>query len=272
MLLAIICRGCHALRFFLFRVRANLGCSPVRHKIDPSTLTVVLTSCGRFDLLEETVTSFLNYFETDRIIVGEDGGAATEAQAFATKIPQVEMRVNTPRCGQMRSIDSLYASVPTPYILHLEDDWKFSGGLDLNKVVRFLDARSDISVVCIGYRFDTRFKRSAQRITSDGIDYWVWDLDSHPKWFSYSFNPSVARHPLWREIGPYASFKTEEGVSSFIKARGLRIAMTIPSLAEHIGEKRHAADPFQPKRAKTPIDKLKRSIAKRWERLNRHAR
>ena len=43
--------------------------------------------------------------------------------------------------------------------------------------------------------------------------------------------------------------------------------MVIPSLAEHIGDKRHADDPFQPKRAKTPIARLKRSIAKRWRRI-----
>jgi hypothetical protein len=238
-----------------------------RYKIDPGKLTVVLTSCGRFDLLEETIASFLDHFDTDRIFIAEDAGDVGTAAAFAAKVPQVDMRVNTPKLGQMRSIDALYASVQTPYVVHLEDDWKFAGGLDLDRVVRFLEARPDISVVCIGYRFDARFARSARKTTQDGIDYWVWDLDAHPKWFSYSFNPSVGWLALWRDIGPYARFATEEGLSQFAKARGMRIAMVIPSLAEHIGEKRHADDPFQPKRAKTPIAKLKRSIAKRWERI-----
>jgi hypothetical protein len=177
------------------------------------------------------------------------------------------MRVNTPKLGQMRSIDAPYASVQTPYVVHLEDDWRFSGGVDLDEGVRFIEARPDVSVICIGCRFDERFRHSARKMTEDGIDYWIWDLDAHPKWFSYSFNPSVGRLSLWREFGPYARFKTEEDLSQFTKARGMRIAMVIPSVAKHIGDERHAGDPFQPKRAKTPLARLKRSIAKRWERI-----
>jgi hypothetical protein len=242
-----------------------------RYRIDPGRLTVVLTSCGRFDLLEETVSSFLQYFETERIVIADDAGDAEAAARFAAKVPQVNMRVNEPKRGQMRSIDTLYASVQTPYVMHLEDDWKFTGGVDLAKVVRFLEAQPDISVVCIGYRFDERFRQSARKTTHEGIDYWIWDLDAHPKWFSYSFNPSVGRLALWREIGPYARFKTEEDLSQFAKGRGLRIAMVIPSLAEHIGDERHAEDPFQPQRAKTPLARLKRSVAKRWERITGRA-
>jgi hypothetical protein len=238
-----------------------------RYRIDPGKLTVVLTSCGRFDLLAETITSFLDHFDVDRIVVADDAGDAGAAAVFAAKVPKVDMRVNDPRRGQMRSIDGLFASVQTPHVVHLEDDWKFTGGVDLDKVVRFLEARPDVSVVCIGYRFDKRFAASARKTTQDGIDYWVWDLDAHLKWFSYSFNPSVGRLAFWREHGPYEYFKTEEGLSQFAKGRGLRIAMLIPSLADHIGDERHADDPFQPKRAKTPLARLKRSIAKRWERI-----
>jgi hypothetical protein len=239
-----------------------------RYKIDHAKLTVVLTSCGRFDLLEETLDSFLSFFDSQRVLVGEDSGDAAAAAKFVAKTPQVvEMRVNALRLGQMRSIDRLYASVATPYVVHLEDDWRFTAGIELDNVVGFLEGRPDISVVCIGYRFDARFARSARRITHDGIDYWVWDLNAHPKWFSYSFNPSVGRIAFWREVGPYARFVTEEGLSQFCKARGLRIAMVIPSIASHIGGKRHAPDPFQPPPATTPIGRLKRSIEKRWTRL-----
>ncbi len=39
--------------------------------IDPGKYTTVLTSCGRFDLLGETVASFLQHFATDKVIVSE---------------------------------------------------------------------------------------------------------------------------------------------------------------------------------------------------------
>jgi hypothetical protein len=239
-----------------------------RQQIDPSKLTTVLTSCGRFDLLGQTVATFLDHFDTDTIIVAEDSGKAVEAGAFAGKYPAVDMRVNLPKLGQLRSIDDLYATLHTPYVLHLEDDWGFTASVDLDRVIGFLEARPDISVVCIAHRiYDARYARSAHAERHDGIDYLVWDLDAHPKWFSYSFNPSVARLSFWRECGSFSCFVTEENLSRFCKARGMRIAMIVPGIADHIGDDRHAHDPFQPPRAKTLVSRLKRSVAKRWATL-----
>ena len=239
-----------------------------KQPIDPSKLTTVLTSCGRFDLLGETVASFLQHFDTDTIIVAEDSEKAAEAGAFAGRNPAVDMRVNVPRLGQLRSIDALYATLKTPYVLHLEDDWGFKTSVDLDKVIGFLEARPDISVVCIAHRvYDPRYAKSARAVRHDGIDYLVWDLDAHPKWFSYSFNPSVARLSFWRECGSFARFVTEENLSQVCKARGMRIAMVTPGIADHIGDDRHAHDPFQPPRAKTLVSRLRRSVAKRWATL-----
>jgi hypothetical protein len=230
-------------------------------------MTTVLTSCGRFDLLKETVASFLRNFAAEKIIVAEDSERPEDAVAFAQAFPCVEMRVNTPKLGQMRSIDALYATIATPYVVHLEDDWGFRRSIDLNSVISFLEARPDIAVVCIAHRvYDPRFARSARRTHAGGIDYLVWDLNAHPKWFSYSFNPSVARMALWREIGPFARFVKEEDLSLFCKSKGMRIAMVDPGIADHIGDDRHAHDPFQPRRAKTLMERLKRSVAKRLAR------
>lgn len=235
-----------------------------KYAIDPTKLTTVLTSCGRFDLLAETVNSFLQHFDTDQLVIAEDAGKPEAAAAFARAFPAVDMRVNLPKLGQLRSIDKLYATLQAPYVLHLEDDWAFTRSVDLDSVIAFLEARPDISVVCVAHRlFDAKYAKGAHRISHGGIDYLVWDLEAHPKWFSYSFNPSVARLDLWRQVGPFASFVTEEALSLFLKQRGMRIAMVVPGIADHIGDHRHADDPFQPKRAKTFLSRLKRSVAKR---------
>jgi hypothetical protein len=236
----------------------------LKYAIDAASVTPVLTSCGRFDLLDQTIQSFLEHFETDRIIVSDDSTNLSEAGAFASSCPVVEMRSHQEKLGQMRSIDALYASVRTPYVLHLEDDWFFTRGVALDSVVDLLEARTDISVVCIGYRFDKRFAHKVHKVTHSGTEFLLWDVDTHPKWFSFSLNPSVGRVALWRQIGPFAKFQTEENISAFCKGRGMRIAMVNPSCAYHIGEKRHAHDPFQPRRATTLLSRLRRSAAKRW--------
>lgn len=240
----------------------------LRYEIDPTRVTTVLTSCGRFDLLEETVASFLRHFEVPKIIVADDSQRPKDAAAFAGRFPAVEMRVNDPQLGQMGSIDKLYATLQTPYVLHLEDDWCFTCSLDLERVIGFMQSRPDVSVVCIAHRiFDPRYATSAHKVQSEGIDYMLWDLNAHPKWFSYSFNPSIARLPLWRDVGPFARFITEENLSQALKTEGMRIAMVAPGIAEHIGDDRHVRDPFQPSRPKTLVGRLKRSIAKRWAKI-----
>jgi hypothetical protein len=236
----------------------------MKYKIDPRKFATVLTSCGRFDLLGETVASFQRNFDVERILIAEDSEDSASAAAFARAFPVADVRVNLPKLGQMRSIDAHYANLSAPYVVHLEDDWGFTRSLDLDRVTDFLEARPDISVVCIAHRiYDPRFAKGARRESHGGIDYLVWETDAHPKWFSYSFNPSVARLPLWREVGPFAKFVTEENLSQFLKERGMRIAMVVPGIADHIGDDRHAHDPFQPKRAKTFLERMKRSIAKR---------
>jgi Glycosyl transferase family 2 len=235
----------------------------LKYAVDAASLTPVLTSCGRFDLLKQTVASFLEHFETDRIVICEDSERPLETARFAADCPLADVCPNSEKLGQMRSIDALYAKLTTPYVLHLEDDWRFTGGVDLGGVIDFMESRPDVSVVCIGYRFDKRFADKVSKVTHAGIDFLLWDLDAHPKWFSYSFNPSVGRVAFWRQIGPFARFVTEENVSAYCKALGLRIAMVVPGVAHHIGENRHADDPFQPRRAKTLVSRLRRSIAKR---------
>jgi hypothetical protein len=240
-----------------------------KYRIDPEKFSTVLTSCGRFDLLEETIRSFESHFDTNSIIVAEDADRPLEAAAFAALFAQVQMRVNAPKLGQMRSIDRLYETLATPYAVHLEDDWGFTRTIDLDSVVRFLEARSDISVVCIAHRvYHPRFSGGAKPVRHEDIDYLVWDLNAHHKWFSYSFNPSVVPLRLWHQFGPFSRFVTEENLSEFCKSRGLRIAMVTPGIADHIGDHRHSPDPFQPLRPKTPFAKLKRSLAKRWAELN----
>ena len=75
-----------------------------------------LTSCGRFDLLGETVASFHRYFDVDRIVISEDSENTAAAAQFMRDFPVAEVHVNLPKLGQMRSIDAHYATLDAPYV------------------------------------------------------------------------------------------------------------------------------------------------------------
>lgn len=114
---------------------------------DQSDITLVVTSCGRFDLLKRTLETFdlFNTADIREVFITED--SVDEAVRLA--IPghwrsHCSFLVNRPKLGQLASIDLAYESVNTPYIFHCEDDWAFyrSGFVEGSKVV--LELRPDI--------------------------------------------------------------------------------------------------------------------------------
>jgi len=88
---------------------------------------VVLTSCGRFDLLRKTLQSFRQFADVPpaQFILIEDSGDARVHDAVAGCGFDIDVIVNAPRLGQTRSIDRAYARVTHDWVFHCEDDWEF---------------------------------------------------------------------------------------------------------------------------------------------------
>ncbi|WP_342362581.1 glycosyltransferase [Terrarubrum flagellatum] len=234
------------------------------YRVDPALFTVVVTSCGRFDLLAKTIDSFERCFAAERIIIAEDSADRAGARAFAAKRPRVEMRINDPKLGQLRSIDRLYGTISTPYVIHLEDDWEFTSPIELERIVRMLESNPDVTAALLAHReYAAHYERSVRMMSSDGLEYKYFKPDAHPLWFSYSFNPSIARMDLWRAVGPFAKYETEEKLSGVMKQEGKKIALLWPPVGHHIGDDRHVPDPFQPLRPRNFAEKWVRSIRKR---------
>ena len=111
-------------------------------------------------------------------------------------------------------------------------------------------------------------ERGARLTGIDGLAYKCFEHDTHPLWFSYSFNPSIVRIDLWRRLGPFAKYETEEKLSGELKKQGMRIALLWPPIGRHIGDDRHVPDPFQPQRPRNILERLARSAKKRLTRLS----
>jgi hypothetical protein len=104
-------------------------------KTNGMQVTCVLTSCGRFDLLERTLHSFFefNTFPIKKFIIIEDSGYINSATIIKEMIDQLKIYKppeflvieNKHNIGQVKSIDWAYFHVETEYIFHMEDDWEF---------------------------------------------------------------------------------------------------------------------------------------------------
>ena len=93
----------------------------------PVGLSFVLTSCGRFDLLEQTLKSFFSYntYPIDQFLLVEDSGRKEVLDVLRQFPAKFEVILNETSMGQILSIDLAYARVTQPWIFHCEDDWEF---------------------------------------------------------------------------------------------------------------------------------------------------
>lgn len=234
--------------------------------------TIVVTSCGRFDLLRETLQSLFRQLDRQaaRVLVIEDSGNDAVRDAVSGLGPAIDVIVNTPQLGQMKAIDKAYATVTTPYIFHCEDDWEFFRSGFIAESIALLKARPDVSMVGLRPRAELNTLVREMPVERVGaLEYFVLDPSLHPEYFSYSFNPGMRRLADVQAMGPLAAIGYEPDVSYAFKQRGFRIANLQHPAVRHIGEGRHVEDPTLPKKARTPWAKLKRSIDKRLKRWSR---
>lgn len=200
-------------------------------------VTMVVTSCGRFDLLERMLRSFRahNTHPIQRIIVTEDSGDP-RAEAIAARIdPTIEVHVAQPRRGQIRSIDYAYGLVETPYIFHAEDDYVFLRGGFIEESLAILKADAQASMVSGRVFFhDEQFATPIPRGEIAGVPVILPPRSLHPGWFGYAFHTGLRRVAEWQRFGPFAPYEREWDVSYAMKRAGLHMVyLAEPAFMDH---------------------------------------
>ena len=235
-------------------------------------VTIVVTSCNRFDLLNRTMKSLLRYFDAPiaEIIIAEDSGNDAIYQSLDFDAPRLTIILNKPQLGQMKSIDRAYELVKTDYVFHCEDDWEFLRPGFIAESLAILQAFPLVSMV--GLRARTELNpliRNQPVETLDGLEFFHYDPTLHPEYFSYSFNPGLRRISDFRKFAPMHQLGREEDVSYRFKQDGYWMANLEHPAVRHIGDERHIQDPFQHARPKSVFGRLLRSVRKRVKRLRR---
>lgn len=234
--------------------------------------TAVVTSCGRFDLLEATLRSFLAHadIQPSRILVIEDSGDRRVDDVVARLPARCDTVVNEYQLGQMRSIDKAYSHVETEWVFHCEDDWEFFRSGFIGQSATVLKAHPEISLVALRPREEfNKLVRNAPTEITDGVAWVRFDPGLHPEYFGYSFNPGLRRMSDYRRLAPLADIGGELLVSLAFKKAGFHYGNLEEPAVRHIGDGRHVHDPMQRKRPTNRLERLKRSIEKRVDRFNR---
>ena len=216
---------------------------------DNSDVTVVITSCGRFDLLQKTLESFVKYnnYPIKKAIITEDSGLDEVHSAIPESMRKYcETIINRPKLGQIASIDLAYSKVDTPYIFHCEDDWEFYRPNFIEDSKLILEQRPDILQVWLrSYYHDiaihSGYHYLGERELVEGIPcYHV--LSTKEGWYGFSFNPGLKRLSDYKQIGQYGQFGGEKALSIEYHRTGMKVLTLENDAVAHIGFGSHIED------------------------------
>ena len=227
----------------------------------PDQITTVLTSCGRWDFLVRSLDTFLAHHEPGRFLLVEDSGDRDFARRVAERYPAIEVVLNEPRLGQHKSIDKAYGMVTTPFIVHLEDDWVFTGGIDVADAESLL--AEDPTVISVCFSVFRRLKlrqRLFRRTFRHGAHKYASLQRAHRDWHGFTFYPTLLQRKTWEELGPYAGFQNERAISRHMKDRGLWVAYQLPGVGVHVGSGHSVFDPAR-------VGERRRVTGWWWKRL-----
>ncbi|MFA0237744.1 glycosyltransferase family A protein [Vibrio sp. 10N.222.55.C7] len=210
------------------------------------SITLVITSCGRLDLLSKTIESLksVDEFEFEEKIIIDDSGKRNVGKEIIKKYSSdFKIIINKKNIGQIRSIDKAYSEVKTKYIFHCEDDWFFYRSGFIKDSIEILSNHEE--VVCVSFRdYEKDLAKHCpyEKITNmkiiNNLGFCVSDKTNHG-WAGFTFNPSVIRVGDYKDNGPYQSIGHELQISQFYLDKSKYLCFLNESAVSHIGWEQH---------------------------------
>jgi hypothetical protein len=218
-------------------------------------ITICLTSCGRFDLLEKTISSLVSYWDGPapyEFLIHEDSGQvpaslAIELNRFLQRHWKISAKWSYSHYkGQVNAIDTLYCQVQTPYIFHCEDDWEFYQEGFIKDSLSVLQHDKDIYTVWLRHPSDRNGHPvlNGQRLTKDNIRFQELAVGYRRIWHGFTWNPGLRRLSDYRMAGHFSDFCTwnnsnhaqsEEQFNAYYRRLGFKNATLCRGFVKHIG-------------------------------------
>jgi hypothetical protein len=230
-----------------------------------SDITLVVTSCGRLDLLKDTLLSFdrFNTAPIREVFITEDSGdEGVRAILPAHWKDHTTVFVNRPKLGQLASIDLAYGQVTTPYIFHCEDDWEFYRPGFVEDSIAILESRPQILQVWLrSYAHDLRvhspYIHLGERELVGGVACYPLISDK-PEWQGFSLNPGLRRKKDYLLCAPFSGFGGEKALSQRYSELNLTALTLEADAVLHTGFGLHV---------QTPIERQRKARRNRREHL-----
>ncbi|MDR2223173.1 MAG: glycosyltransferase [Flavobacteriaceae bacterium] len=206
-------------------------------------VTLVLTSCNRFDLLKLTIESFLKYntYPIDKYIFIEDSDKIKSLEKVVYSFSELKDKVillhNPVNLGQLKSIDRAYSFVETEYVFHCEEDWIFYRSGFIEDSIKVLESYPKVINIWLRERTDTNHCKVLDTCeVFDKHKLYKFDLEDKKEPFSFTFNPCVKRISDYEMIkGGYSKNGMEDVISKFYEERGYYAVIFEKGYVRHEG-------------------------------------
>lgn len=202
-------------------------------------ITLAVTSCGRYDLLERTLRSFARYSAgliSDTVIVEDSDRPVPKWLPEIENVGPKCWIANGSRKAQVYSCDRAMAEVKTPYVFWCEDDWEFFRRGFIEESLEILEKWPKVLQVWL------RDDSSHPVVTDPRFPFPIMQPNWSGGWSGFAFNPGLRRLSEYRKIGSYgrhvgydARKVGELHLSRLYHEMGY-VAAKIPGATRHIGE------------------------------------
>ena len=235
-------------------------------------MSLVLTSCGRVELLNRTLESFFKFndFPLVNLYLTEDSVDKNVYKEITKKWSgKIKFLFNKEKKGQIQSIVDAYKLINTRYVFQCEDDWVYTRKGFIEDSLKILDFDEKIIQVWL------ESKESASRIavfkygpllSHKGIKFRKVYCKEGWEWGYFSFRPGVKRMKDYRLIGGYEKYKNELDIGVSYKKLGYYTVIIEKPAVNDIGLDQTIFDPTRkwPKRRKTNAPK---GLKRLWKHL-----
>jgi hypothetical protein len=170
------------------------------------SVSFVITTCNRLDLLDQTLNSFFELCKfpfAEYIMTDDSGDESVYLQLLEKWGHKFKIIQNNPKAGLCRSIDKLWSTASSEYIFHCEDDWLFDSNPTLiEDSLSILMEHDHVHQVQIRHLHDTPHKPEGELYsTLNFVNFkkLPWWRDA---WTGYSWNPGLRRKSDYQQMFP----------------------------------------------------------------------
>ena len=201
-----------------------------RKQSDFPLVTLTITTCKRFDLFEKTINSIINCVDIDQIdfwFCVDDNSSDDDRQKMKELYPFFEFYFkDIKEKGHPQSMNIIRNYVKTPYVFHLEDDWKFFVKRNYIKdAIDIIESNKSIGQCLFNKNYaeiesDIYIKGGTYHTTNSGLRYFIheycrtqeetnnWknkygNCKSSFYWPHWSLRPSLLRTYIFKDIGEF---------------------------------------------------------------------